>query len=161
MQAGTEAKGPTALEFVEDVLQPAVEVAESRLAPLLGVGRDGEQLKPTFSFDNAKIHESGMTFEEALQKFNWSDDMRFPLPTYSPDMHRVIEHAHARAVLQFGKWLYQHPKEYTISKYKKEFERIFRECCKPSTIAADVKGLPELYKVVVQKKGAWAQKELR
>lgn len=156
------AKGPTALEFVRDVLGPAVNATKSRLRPVLGTGKDGVKLKPTFSFDSAKIHESGMSLEDELRKFKWSSDaMRFPLPIYSPDMHRVIEHAHARAVLEFRRWLYQHPREYTIGRYKSEFEKIFRECCKPKTIADDVGGLPELYKMVVQRNGCWAPCAMR
>lgn len=58
LQAGTVAKGPTALEFVEDVLQPAVEVAESKLAPMLEMGSDGG-LKTAclaFMWDKQDIH---------------------------------------------------------------------------------------------------------
>jgi hypothetical protein len=129
LQAGNVAKGPTALEFLTDVMGPAIKAGRLRLLQLLGKAKDGVQLEPLFSFDS--------------------------------DMHRVIEHAHARAVLQFRQWLYENPKEVTIGRYKTQFERIFRECCTPDIIAQDVAGLPELYKVVRARDGAWAPRQYR
>jgi hypothetical protein len=163
LQAGNVAKGPTAFEFLRDVLGPAVKAARLRLQHLLGVAKDGVQLVPMFSFDSARIHKSalGAQFAELQKKIKWCIGMRFALPVYSPDMHRVIEHAHARAVLQFRQWLYENPKEVTIGRYKAEFERIFRECCTPDIIAQDVAGLPELYKVVKARNGAWAPRKYR
>lgn len=151
------------MEFLRDVLGPAIRAARLRLLRLLGKGRDGVQLEPLYSFDSAKIHVSalGAQFAWLHQKIKWSMGMRFPLPVYSPDMHRVIEHAHARAVLHFRQWLYEHPKEVTIGRYKAEFERLFRECCTPDIIAQDVAGLPELYKVVKARSGAWAPRKYR
>jgi hypothetical protein len=161
MQAGKVAKGPTALEFLRDVLGPAIKAARMRLQRLLKKAKDGVQLRPLFSFDSAKIHKSalGAQFAELRKEYKWSMGMRFALPVYSPDMHRVIEHAHARAVLQFRQWLYEHPAEVTIGRYKTEFEKIFRECCTPDIIAQDVAGLPELYQVVKARDGAWAPKQ--
>jgi hypothetical protein len=163
LQAGNVAKGPTALEFLRDVLRPAIKAARLRLLRLLGVAKDGVQMEPLFSFDSARIHKSAISarFAWLHKKIKWCIGMRFALPVYSPDMHRVIEHAHARAVLQFRQWLYENPKEVTIGRYKAEFERIFRECCTPDIIAHDVAGLPELYKVVRSRDGAWAPRKYR
>jgi hypothetical protein len=163
LQAGNEAKGPTAFEFLRDVLGPAIKAARLRLQRLLGRAKDGVQLEPMFSFDSARIHISalGAHFAEMHKQIKWCMGMRFALPVYSPDLHRVIEHAHARAVLQFRQWLYENPKEVTIGRYKAEFERIFRECCTPQIIAQDVAGLPELYKVVKARNGAWAPRKFR
>lgn len=163
LQTGKVAKGPTALEFLRDVLGPAIKAGRLSLLQLLGKAKDGVQLEPLFSFDSAKIHKSALTrkFSGLHKKLGWCIDMRFALPVYSPDMHRVIEHAHARAVLQFRQWLYENPREVTIGRYKTEFERIFRECCTPDIIAQDVAGLPELYKVVRARDGAWAPRQYR
>lgn len=164
MQAGKKAKGPTAEEFATDVLAPTVKEAERLVKPKLGKVK-GKKVKVQHSFDSARIHESAMTKQEfrgILQGVGWrAVTKRFPLPKYSPDMHKVIEHTHARAVVQWEKWLYKHPGSRSPQQYMQEFERMYRNCSCAEVIKADVAKLPALYKWVKENHGAWAPRTMR
>ena len=120
-----------------------------------------------FSYDSARIHTSAMKLVDSatgklvMASYGFKDSQRFPLPPYSPDMHRVIERTHGSAVIMFEKWLYQNPKKCSIQRYKEVFESIYRECCCADAIAADVAGLPELYEWIYSHEGNWAPKRMR
>lgn len=159
MQANKPAKGPTAEEFCKDVLCPVLEVAKNTLSEKLGEG-----VHPLISFDNDRIHTSALKrFATMLHdECGWdAATMRCSLSPYSPDIHRVIEHTHGAAMVKFRQWLYANPKKHTVEEYKAAFEAIYRECCSPTVIAADVAGMPEVYKAVVKNNGGWAPRELR
>lgn len=111
-----------------------------------------------YSFDNPNMHEAAVPQLEAL---GWDQKLRAPLSPYSPDMHRVIEHLHAVIQAAFQQRLYNHPKKCSVGVYKKCFEAAMRDCCKASSIAADVRGLPELYQWISVNEGRWAPKRLR
>lgn len=148
--------------MAKDVLLPILHVARDKLAGMLGkVGE--KKLVPRISMDNPRIHKSALKdYKQQLVAAGWDDSTTmFPLPTYSPDFHRVIEHTHGRAVLAFQKWLYNNPRKHSLQKYKQEFERLYRECCTVDIIAADVAGMPALYKYVASHEGAWAPASMR
>lgn len=162
LQRGNRARGPTGEEVAKDVLLPILQVAREKLAGMLGkVG--GKKLVPRISMDNPRIHKSAVKdYHQQLVAAGWDDSTTmFPLPTYSPDFHRVIEHTHGRAVLAFQKWLYNNPRKHSLQKYKHVFEQLYRECCTADIIAADVAGMPELYKHVASHGGAWAPAGMR
>lgn len=162
LQRGGKPKSPTGQEVAKDVLLPILQVARDELAGQLGkVG--GKKLVPRISMDNPRIHKAAIKdYKQQLVDAGWDDSITlFPLPTYSPDFHRVIEHTHGRAVLQFQKWMYQNPRKHSLEKYKQVFEELYRKCCTPDIIAADVAGLPALYKYVAENGGAWAPARMR
>jgi hypothetical protein len=144
------------------VLLPILQVARDKLARMLGKVC-GKKLVPRISMDNPRIHKAAVKdYKQQLVALGWDDSITmFPLPTYSPDFHRVIEHTHGRAVLAFQKWLYTNPRKHSLKKYMQEFERMYRECCTPDIIAADVAGMPDLYKHVAAHEGAWAPASMR
>lgn len=51
-----------------------------------------------YSYDNPSIHKAA---EEMLEKMGITQNERVRLPPYSPDMHKVIEHAHANVARIF------------------------------------------------------------
>lgn len=118
-----------------------------------------------FSFDNASIHESAMEWRAdrsgLMQMMGFKREQRIPLSPYSPDLHRTIERAHARATTAFHKYLYANPSVNTISEYKFHFERIFKDVNNAAVIAADVSTLPELYHWVHAHNGEWPPAAMR
>jgi hypothetical protein len=160
VQSKKPAKGPTGEEFAAEVLGPALAVAQEVVSEygLAGV-------KPMVSFDNDKIHISALKQQaHVLEEWGWEANMRLELSPYSPDMHRVIEHTHGLAVMKFRHWLYNRPETdvpMTVQQYQTAFEHIYKQCCTPDVIAADVAGLPEVYQYVYNHDGDWAPKWMR
>lgn len=76
-----------------------------------------------------------------------------PLPPYSPDLHRVIEHTHGSAEVAFQKWLHENRGKKTIDEYKQAFKDIYYKVNTQQSIRADVQGLPRLYQWVWENGG--------
>lgn len=161
-----EALGPTAREFAEVVMKPIIQAGRSlqnnakykRYFP-----GDAETL---YSFDSARIHQAALVKDPngtTLLTPYWFQEgvHRVPLPPYSPDMHKVIEHTHAVAEAKFGKWLMEDTKKYNIEEYKAKFEQIYRESCTHKVVAADVQTLHDTYDAIVNVGGDWPVKEFR
>jgi hypothetical protein len=113
-----------------------------------------------YSFDNANIHTCAVR-AGMLDFYGWTEDDRLPLPPYSPDMHRVIEHTHGTATAAFRKWLYENPDKRTVDDIKAGFEQVYREVNTPDAIAKDVAGLPELYSWIHANGGEMAPRKMR
>jgi hypothetical protein len=162
-KAQRPAAAPTAREFAERVFKPAAEAAQKLQQRHPKVFTDGAHA--LYSFDGAKIHQSAIKEDDhgnsLLSPYGYSSQLRAPLPTYSPDMHQVIEHAHGRAVTAFQKLLYDHPQVHSAETYKQIYKQLFMECCAAHTIAADVARLPALYNHIYQNGGDWAPMQLR
>lgn len=144
-------------------MAPAVEEGRKSVQPMLDKLR-GKKVQVKHSFDSASIHESAMQQEEfkgMLQEMGWTVEMRQPLSKYSPDLHQVIEHSHARATTAFKKWLYENPGVKAPKVYRDKFEEIFKGECTKEVINADVQRLPLVYKWVKEHHGDWAPRSLR
>lgn len=77
-------KGKSAAEF-KDVLKFFKEVAVEVMEEACGDNQELiEEMQPLFSFDNDSVH---VDWDEVLDPTE-----RVPLPSRSPDMHKVIEH---------------------------------------------------------------------
>ncbi|PNH03894.1 hypothetical protein TSOC_010003 [Tetrabaena socialis] len=94
-QAGKPAKGPTADEFKDFI-------SNVKAAYAVRCAAAGIACRPIWSWDNPRIHGS-------VEKGDWESRgittaNHTQLPTYSPDMHNVIETSHALicAALQKG-----------------------------------------------------------
>jgi hypothetical protein len=79
-------------------------------------------VEPLYSWDNnrtnasADIHKMGLTEEQAV-----------PLPTYSPDMHQIIEHAIAQFKKELAKAVLEHDGQpMTASEAQKLAEDVFK-----------------------------------
>lgn len=163
------AKGPTAQEFT-DVMQQVmadthVEVETKHQDKLTW---SGQVHKAKYSFDSARIHQSALNTRgddgspSMLSDVGFLPHMRIILPPYSPDLHKIIEHAHARAMYHFRKWLYQDPTKYTdVEVYKTKFEELFIQANSANAVKADVASLKETYKYVKDNWGSWPPACLR
>lgn len=127
----------------------------------------GQPHKAKYSFDSARIHQSALDVKpdgspSFLADVGFSPEMRITLSPYSPDLHKVIEHAHARALYHFRKWMYEDTTKYNdVEVYKAKFEEIFRQCSTAKIIKADVASLKETYKHVKENWGTWPPACLR
>ena len=162
------ALGPTAEEFVDEVLAPTMVAMDKLLKGKAGKrSHISKRESIIYSFDGAGIHEAslnkkkgnGVSLAGAYQ-FD-EETQRAPLPPYSGDMHRVIEHSHGIAAIAFKKWLYRQPAARTTEDYKQAFERVYRECITAAVVAADVETLPELYQWIWEHDGAVPPSRLR
>ena len=88
----------------------------------------------------------------------------FPLPVHSGDIHKVVEHTHARGVKSFEDWYYTDPRIHSVSKYKRKFQEAFENCSSvagPATIEGDVRSLVETLAAVGRSGGGEIPKGLR
>lgn len=101
-----------------------------------------------FSWDNAGQHKFSAEMLQA-RGMQW-----VPLPPYSPDLHRVVEHAVGRTWRAFLKARRGIPKSAKPDEYMDVLVDCFQEANTSPTVASDVMGLPEVYKVISSPLGA-------
>lgn len=160
----TTARGVTQQEFI-DFMKRAQEAVYARLLdPHIRVrweiavgpwGRPGND--PIFSFDHPNVH-GGKKPGVVMHAMGLTLRSHFMLPCHSCDIHRVIEHTHARLVKKFQDWLFEDDTVYNLDRYKRELEKIFYNNTKVAgweTIGWDVAGLPELFEELVRIRGGW------
>lgn len=172
--AGKPARGITRAEFI-DFMNEATKAFYRKLSIPANHQRWDEQLgtdleedwlgwNPIFSYDNPPAH-GGVTGKKVMEALDLQAADHFELPPNSCDIHRVIEHTHARLVAAFNDWLYRDPSEvFTMSDYKQKLEELFYKhppVASPEVIMADVQDLPKLFQEVIEKKGGWASKAFR
>lgn len=160
-----EAKDMTSEEFREN-FRRMLWVMHQKLADQ---GLSMQSFQPWFSWDhnyaqeyaNLKFDPSmvppGMEYVSNLDFKN----VRMPLPKYSPDVHRVIEHVFGQLSAQLRTALVTNAHELNSAAaiaawIKQHFNQI-----KPSSIAKDAEGLPKLYKWIRDNGGFWAPRSMR
>jgi hypothetical protein len=161
-----DAKGPTALEFAQVVMNPVKYAADDAFDTLEQDTPDVLKGKGTtlqYSFDNAKIHLSAIKdglLQQYVEGFTEEVD-RFPLTPYSPDLHKVIEHTHANAVVEFQKWLHKNPGKSTVAEYKEAFKACYHSANSQQSVLRDVNSLPKLYEWVHKNGGKYPPASMR
>jgi hypothetical protein len=147
---GVPAKGCTKMEWVDVMTRIKAAIAEKlRALPAAGDGSFGGVAR--YSFDNDKIHQD----IAAQAQLKVGGSKRVPLPPYSHDIHRVVEHTLGRLKTAFNKWLYSHPAALSMAQYMAALEHIFFTTQTPAIIAADVATLPSVYRAIQEAKGNW------
>ena len=102
---------------------------------------------PVWSFDNPSIHGGSRpgTREPFLRALGLPDAEVFPLPVHSSDIHKPVEHTHARVVTSFESEYYDDPQPHTLATYKDRFKGKFESdpsVARAEVIAADVHSRP-------------------
>lgn len=121
---------------------------------------------PIWSFDNPSIHGGNRpgTRDPFLASLRLTEAEVFPLPAHSSDIHKVVEHTHARGVRSFEAQYYSDPRVLSVPTYKRMFQEAFEKdpsVASPEVIEADVRGLVETMAAVGVKKGGEIPKRLR
>ena len=109
---------------------------------------------PILSFDNPSIHD----------KLGLPAHQRFPLPVRSSDIHKTVEHTHARLGAAFERWYYADPQVYPVAAYKGVLEQIFKTdpgVASAATIMKDVCTIPGLAAMIIARGGGEVPKEFR
>jgi len=153
---GRPAKGCTAREFC-DVMRSIHEAASTRVTPLL-VGSEQQQL--VWSFDNDRVHQAALPQlrEEGLL----TNTNIAPLPPFSPDMHKVVEHCIARltgmvaAALADTEDVHQ-----DVAYWMGRLEAMFFGGVTADSIARDVGSLAETYMAILEVEGGYPAKRYR
>lgn len=116
---------------------------------------------PVLCYDNASIqkavnvtHIQYAQGEEGKVAYNLSEQLnRVDLPTYSPDMNRVIEHTFAIAKQRVREKMYRVERDYTKGlELQKSVWEVFHSLS-PGSIGNDTKGLPLLWRVLSTPEG--------
>lgn len=137
-----------------DVMRRIKEEVEEKLKALPG-GKP--HWRVLWSYDNDKIHQD-ITLQAALKV---GGRARAPLPPYSHDIHRVVEHALGRLKRAFNLWLYTHPGKRTMEGYMAAVQDIFYTQITAKSIRREVKKLPSVYRAIKEAKGDWPPRKFQ
>lgn len=141
---GQPARGITAPEFGQ--LLGTIKRAALKLYKQHHLG-----FRPLLSYGNDRVHTSPLACLPEHGVFSGRD--RLVLPARSPDLHRVIEHSHARLCKQFIKLLHYQSDVLTAGQYIEQLRSLFFKHESVEVISKDVAKLPELYHVVAVEGG--------
>lgn len=148
---GEPAKGCTKMEWADVMERIKAAVAEKlRKLPANSFGG-----RHSWSYDNDKIHQD-IVLQAQLKVGGRS---RVPLPPYSHDIHRVVEHTLGRIKRAFNLWLYSHPAERKMTDYMDALKDIFFRTQTADMIDADVATLPSVYRAIRKAKGDWPDRK--
>lgn len=118
----------------------------------------GEKLSfPVYAFDNAPIHKAALKdYPDLIPKGH-----QLPVPRYSPDFNRAIEHNHAHVEDLFYKAVEALPQGVRLScrDAMLMLNDIFFQHTNASSIAKDVGGMPTLWEKVVKLEGQYPPKK--
>jgi hypothetical protein len=157
------AKDMTSKEF-RDHLQAAVAEIRRRLEEL---GTTWEEFQPLFSWDN---NHSQVGADKRFVRWMSPlasgqpvdlDQLRVPLPQYSPDIHRVIEHIFNRLQFTLYQHMYRYPNSLSTLRDVAEFLVLQFYSITPESISKDVDGLPDVIDWVAGNGGAYPPRRLR
>jgi hypothetical protein len=82
--------------------------------------------------------------------------------TYSPDIHKVIEHCFARLKRKFQKWINGQQQQLKVQEYQAKILELLQVVCSAKQIAADVKSLKKkTMPAVIKAKGGYIPKSAR
>lgn len=158
------AKGSTKEEFTDFMKETTAKVnslLEGGSSREKWLGAFGRWVKPRFSFDNPRIHGGKKKGGDIMRACGLSTEQRFPLPRYSPDIHRVIEHTHANVCYAFQEWLDMHEDDFNLPAYKLKLEELFYARMVDRVIDSDAITLPKLFAKIIEFEGGWPPKPWR
>jgi hypothetical protein len=129
-------------------------------------GSSIEAFRPLLSFDHngaqeyADLEYKAGLLPPGLETTNLRR-LFWPLPRYSPDCHRVIEHVFGQMSNKLHMALLDPATSLTDSQsiaawWVQQFQQL-----SPSSINKDVQGLPDVYKYIAEHDGSWAPRNMR
>lgn len=141
------AKGMTMREYADNFarIKAAANAGYVRHKNELGI--NGRRAI-TYSMDNPKVHKNAK-----LGRIS-----RHELPPNSPDMHKVVEHAHARLKQLFKKAWRSFKGKLTAKNAWALLEQCAVQTCRARTIGADCGTLAATYRRIIELEGDWPEK---
>lgn len=133
------------------------EASNARVVPLM-VGSGQQQL--VWSFDNDRVHQAALPMlrEQGLL----TTTNRAPLPPFSPDMHKVVEHCIARLTCMVAAELADTEDIHLdVAHWMARLEQMFFGAITADSIARDVDSLADTYRAILEVEGAWPAKRYR
>lgn len=161
---GRDARAPTAEEIQEIVFKiwQALKQDPEWAARLV----NGEL--PIWSLDNAPVHSKALEGWEDPHGWRMKLGIRGVLrcpPPYSPDLHQVIEHAHAitcdELYHRLAPKLQPGAEAVNVPQFWELLQASFYEKCTPDVIAGNVDWLPHVWEAVEEAKGGWPPAKFR
>lgn len=114
--------------------------------------------EPLWSYDNATVHLN----KTEMAAVGITEANRLPLPPLSGDMHKVIEHVHARLIKAFKEEVVKLGRVCEPHEYMELLSSLFFKIITADQIARDVDSLKPLYAAIIKAQGGQvAQKWLR
>lgn len=148
------ARSPTA-EEIRDLLKTLSDMVRG-----LPEDKWPHDWEPVWSLDNATVHTAAVQDWEECAAMGIIGRAVF-VPPYSPDLHQLIEHAHANTVRHFKEKLVVRNQEpggpyKTVADMFRDIKASFEEVNTPVAIAANLKKLLEVtYPAVIELEGGW------
>ncbi len=130
------------------------------------VGSSTQEFLPLLSFDHngcqkyADLQFSASELPPGIETCHLRE-LFWPLPSYSPDCHRVIEHIFGQLSNKLHKELLNPASTLTDAPSIAQWLLENFQELSPMRVHRDVSGLPELYKWIVDNDGAWAPRGMR
>jgi hypothetical protein len=120
---------------------------------------------PIWSFDNPGIHGGkGTPLSQVLASIGLGDTEKFNLPVHSSDIHKVIEHTHARLVGSFCKLYESDIQPQKVGEYKSILRKLFytkSSIASAKVIHGDVMSLRATLEKILENQGGEIPKPLR
>ena len=145
----------------EEAASTTSEEFEDNLWLIIKKFKTTTRVWPLLSYDNVKIqkavnvsHIQYAQGEEGKEVFSLDQDLnKVDLPTYSPDMNRVIEHVFGDVKQRMRVEIYRAKRDFSKAE---EFQKAVWEVLhslKKGAVADDTKGLPLLWRVLSTAEG--------
>lgn len=160
-----DAKAPTAQEIQDFLADLFKKIKQMTCAPGEAPGPSKPFLptyQPMISLDNASIHIKAVEDKEWLRQHPWGG-RRLPLPPYSPDIHKVIEHVHGTITNTFRERLRALKQPHgTVLEYYQEVEDIFYQKFSSDGVSRDQQSLQLTCREILKQNGGYPpQKKFR
>lgn len=137
------ARSATSEEFIQSVMCDAEKGAHD-----LGIEH------PIYAFDNASIHNAA--------KATMPHSALLPIPAWSPDFMKAIEHNHQYVCDKFEKLVMSVGDQKKTSEwFRSKLESTFYEQSTPARVGADIKSLKQTYQGIIAARGGYGPKSQR
>jgi hypothetical protein len=125
--------------------------------------------QPWFSFDHNFAQEyADLSFTadmlppgcEYVPGYDFTK-VRVPLPKYSPDCHRVIEHIFGQLSFKLYREMYRRGSQLTSTQAIAQYVVQQFHSLTADSMQRDADGLPKLYDWIIENQGAWPPRKMR
>lgn len=139
--------------------------AYKEVARLWLIGTIPRDFQPIWSLDNAPVHAAAYNDPDWRQNKPPGCFTQVKPPTYSPDLHKIIEHVHGTVVTAAKKELLSMNTEPepddSIQPYFEMYRNNFHSHITAQSVQADITSLPTTYAEVIKDGGGYPARRFR